>query len=341
MPSVKNAEDMEKRRCEFIEWSKEAPTTQLINDAGVIKESLNPRRGNKPYAKRQMKRYYRILDCLGTERYSVLHHLGGSRESNKAETQDLFITFTYDHSKYTIDEANARVSSDLKKMRTYIKRIFHSEFGTITSYESTESGYPAPHLIVRFDRSYPVSYRLSRRTGEHIWRLDDINLRDRVRNAWESVGGGFTDIRGIVKGPRNDVADKIEYVFKYNIKAVKEADFTSDNIITINTLANNKAFNRGTVYVSPAFKERTQNPAISRLDIIRTKLQQARYKLSAIYRKILKNSSLSSVCDPVILHLTNVINVLRSSLPPPKWKYRATLTAEEVRKRQYTIVVPI
>lgn len=70
-------------------------------------------------------------------------------------------TFTYDHNKYTIDETNTRVSNDLKKMRTYIHRIFNSKFGTITSYESTKSGYPAPHFVVRLDRLFPVFSHLN------------------------------------------------------------------------------------------------------------------------------------------------------------------------------------
>ena len=135
--------------------------------------------------------------------------------NNMAETQDFLFTFTYDHNDYTIDEANARVSNDLKKMRTYIHRIFDSRFGTITSYESTKSGYPAPHMIVRLDRSYPVFSHLNKETLRRSWHLTDKEMKEKLQTKWKMIGGGWCDIKGIVDDESDSISAKIGYSFKY------------------------------------------------------------------------------------------------------------------------------
>jgi len=327
---VETPEDMMHRRADFLLWVNDAPTTQFINTEGTILELTAPRRGNKAYAKRQRKRYQRNLERLGEQRYSALHNTNGRTET--AETQDLFFTFTYDHKKYTIDEANARVSNDLKKMRTYIHRIFDSKFGTITCYESSKTGYPAPHMIIRFDKSFPVFYHLSSKM-KWSWRLKDKNLKLRFQVAWRSIGGGHSDVKGIVDTDGDDIGAKIRYAFKYILKAVVGDKKSQDSVTALNTLANNKAFHRGTVYMSPAFVNRTPNPVISRLDITRTKLQQAKNLIYTLNRKIKAKPDQETALGSRLSYLRRVISVLQSNLPPPEWKYYHTVEPWMMRLR--------
>jgi len=315
---VNTPEDMEVRRSELVEWASAAPYTQFVkvdNEEEII-EVLSPRRGNRSYAKRQRRRFNRLFYRLGTERYSIIRF-----RNRTAETQDFLFTFTYDQNEYTIDEANARVSNDLKKMRTYIHRILGSKFGSITCYESTKRGYPAPHMIVRLDRSYPVFSHLSKKTFKRNWRLTDRELVQRLQDKWRMLGGGWFDIKGIVDDESDSIGAKIHYLFKYLTKTLVNDEYISKNVTALNTLANNKAFNRGTVYVSSAFIQRTPNPVLSRLDIIRTKLQQANNRYYALRRKIRNDPSLFKELKPKVWRILHVINVLQSNLPPPEWKY--------------------
>jgi len=318
--NITTPEEMAVRRSELAEWVAGAPYTQFINGEGETIELLSPRRGNRSYAKRQRKRYDRMLHRLGMERFSIMRF-----RNNNAETQDFFFTFTYDHNDYTIDEANARVSNDLKKMRTYIHRIFDSKFGTITAYESTKSGYPAPHFIIRFDKSFSVFSHLNKKTFKRSWRLTDKRIKDEIQKKWKSIGGGWCDIKGIVDDESDNIGSKIGYSFKYLTKTVIGDDFVSNNITALNTHANNKAFNRGSVYVSSAFIYRTPNPALSRLDIIRTKLQQANNKYYVIKRKMQSCPNEFRELLPKLRRIIRVIAVLQSNLPPPVWKYCDTL----------------
>lgn len=329
---VETPEDMEKRRSDFVDWWEDAPTTQYINEEGAILELQAPRRGNQAYVKKQRKRYRRLLDRLGDERRSPLRY---QNRKTIADTSDFFFTFTYDHKRYTIDEANARVSDDLKKMRTYINRIFDSQFGTITCYESTEAGYPAPHMMIRFDKSYPVFSHLSKKTQERSWRLKKKDLLLRFQLAWSTLGGGWCDVKGIVSDTYNGIVSKIQYTFKYLTKTVMGDKYSVSNpLIALNTLSNNKAFNRGTVYISPRYIARLENPPLSRLDIIRTKLQQARNRLTTIKRKILKKPELEPTFSAIMNRLRYVISVLLSHLPPPEWRYYATIDAWVMRLRK-------
>ena len=329
---VNNSEDMAMRRSQLVEWVAEAPYTQFINKDEETIEVLSPRRGNRSYAKRQRKRYDRVLHRLGMERYSIIRF-----RNNNAGTQDFFFTFTYDHNDYTIDEANARVSNDLKKMRTYIHRIFKSKFGTITAYESTKSGYPAPHMIIRFDRSFRVFSHLNKKTFKRSWRLTDKEIKDELQDKWRTIGGGWCDIKGIVDDESDSIGSKIGYSFKYLTKTVVGDDFVSKNVTALNTHANNKAFNRGSVYVSSAFISRTPNPALSRLDIIRTKLQQANNKYYVIKRKMRDCPNSFRELLLKLWRILHVICVLQFNLPPPDWKYCGTLTAAQVKIRKRNI----
>jgi len=67
-------------------------------------------------------------------------------------------------------------------------------------------------MVVRFDSSYPVFSHLSKRTGERSWRLDDIHLKEKVQEAWQSTGGGYCDVKGIVDGPTSDIGSGVKYL---------------------------------------------------------------------------------------------------------------------------------
>jgi len=206
-------------------------------------------------------------------------------------------------------------------MRTYIRRIMGSKFGTITCYESTNKGYPAPHIIIRFDISYTVFSHLSKKTIKRNWRLTDRELVQRLQDKWRVIGGGWFDIKGIVDDESDNIGAKIHYLFKYLTKTLVNDDYISKNITALNMLANNKAFNRGTVYISSAFIQRTPNPVLSRLDIIRTKLQQANNRYYLLRRNIREDPSLFKELKPKIWHILHVVSVLQSNLPPPECKY--------------------
>jgi hypothetical protein len=218
-------------------------------------------------------------------------------------------------------------------MRSYIRRIFDSKYGTITCYESTIAGYPAPHIIIRFDKSFSVFYHLSKKDMRRTWRLKDPNLKLRFQVAWRSLGGGWADVMGIVDTDSDSIGQKIQYSFKYVTKAVIGGK-KPPSVTALNTLANNKAFNRGSVYISPAFVERTPNPVISRLDITRTKLQQAKNLLYTLKRKIKAKPDQETALSPKLSYLHRVISVLQSNLPPPEWVYSGTLLAYIVNRRK-------
>jgi len=138
------------------------------------------------------------------------------------------------------------------------------------------------------------------------------------------IGGGWFDIKGIVDDESDNINEKIHCLFKYLSKTLVNDDYISKNITALNTLANNKAFNRGTVYVSSAFIQRTPNLALSRLDIIRTKLQQANNRYYLLRRKLCADPSLFKELKLKIHSILKVIHVLRSNLPPPEWRYHDT-----------------
>ena len=330
---VDDSVDMAVRRAEFLEWMQEAPTIEYRNDEGAKLELLSPRRGNLPYVRRQRRRYKRLLDRLGNELYTPL---SDPTRPHLACTHDFFITFTYDHNIYTIDECNARVSDDLKKMRTYLHRIFDSKFGTIVCYESSKSGYPAPHIILRLDKSVEVFSHLSKKNGKRSWRLKNNDTRLIIQAAWNTCGGGHCDIKGIVAEHYEDMSRQISYAFKYLTKTVtgRGKGAIKDPVTALNTLANNRAFHRGTVYISPAFIARIEDPPLSRLDILRTKLQQARNRICVLKRRITKHPEQKPQIDRMIARLAFAAAVIQSHLPPPEWHFTQSIPAWIIRQRK-------
>lgn len=218
------------------------------------------------------------------------------RFRNLRKTRLLFVTLTFDHEKFTAEEAWAALKSTrpegmeniynvINGFAANISKIFGTN-GKLVSKEAQSGGYPAPHLLIVLDE--PVLVRRRNGRGDLVnWYIDDPVFLRRLGKDPESMRlsktdhraaidsnpvwkHGFFDIVGVVSdqrfGGRKNVCS---YLFKYMAKCLTKDNCHSTSslrtikdckdhnlLVALHTHLCNKCFRNRDITYGKGFKER-------------------------------------------------------------------------------------
>lgn len=181
------------------------------------------------------------------------------------------LTFTYSRA-WPIGYAWRNVTKDLSMMRIQLKRELEARFGvkvsirSITSKEGSESGYPAPHMLIIFD--HPILCTRYKGRGHSRYIIQDnewkkkvfgwMDQKNKVYHQGKIWHRGYVDVRGIV-GNKIGKKTAVGYSYKYMTKACK----CEESSTAFKTCAWHYRYNLRAIQVSAQFKQML-NPA--RLD---------------------------------------------------------------------------
>lgn len=230
---------------------------------GAFSYPLSSVRGNSAHAYRKKRRIQPIIDAYGDKEYSS--EVVGSRSSELRHAHAVIITFSFTrenttqtHTKQGFPikawkswdawESLKGEKSLLNQFKVELSRIVGSSYGSCTVKEGSQDMYPAPHMVVIFDK--PI---LAHRWGKQwlLGRANDRSLVDRIQAIWERMSGSHCKINAVIsKGG-------FSYVFKYITKSIdiKGSDLSAmskDERVTLNTHLNQSLHNLNDV-ISPAF----------------------------------------------------------------------------------------
>jgi hypothetical protein len=156
------------------------------------------------------------------------------------------ITLTHDTKRYSHEEAWGQLSRRLTVFKNHIRRVTGASLRSITVKEGTESGYPAPHMLLVIDRPIQL-YAHKGKKGGTTWRLQNRALLNAIKEGWQ---GGYVDVQALVS---EDTRSPVSYVSKYLVKSVHVGGKYS--ALAINQFAWQKHFNLRPYHVSSQFKE--------------------------------------------------------------------------------------
>jgi hypothetical protein len=247
----------------FENWMNDASIVYLRNVlTGERVRHLGPKRGNRAYA----AKYRAKLNDLNTALACCKLDEPFGTSGKYYRTQALLVTFTYDHKDTSLQSSWGSVSKDLSKWKTQCKRKLgitdKNAFATLAIKEGTESGYPAPHMLILIKHPVIVVRHVGKKNGAVTWRIQSYPLLDALKSAWHK---GFIDVQGIVKHKVSNGKDNVSvmrYLFKYLTKAV-DLDLNEDpnneirekyKNIGIKTFAWQKYYMLRPLHISKAFK---------------------------------------------------------------------------------------
>lgn len=222
----------------FIDKVRDAKYSIIKNEAtGEYCFPMVPFRGNPAYSRKKHKRIQPIIDAFKGKEFSK--PVKGSRNTEIKLVQSILITLTYTHEdseqsftkqgyptkKWNHYDAWESITPLVNQFKMELSRVIGNEqikkghgtekeatYGSCLVKEGTESMYPAPHLIVVFDK--PM---LAHRYGKQ-WLLGgqahDRSLVDEIQAIWERLAGSHCKINAIVS------AGGFAYVFKYVMKSI-------------------------------------------------------------------------------------------------------------------------
>jgi hypothetical protein len=266
-----------------LKWMDDASVVYLRGLDGESVGVLASKRGNYAFASRYKKKF-RALDkiMMGFEWSRPL-----SNHSDDQLCFALLITPTFDRTDLTIQEAWESLTSEIAKLRYVLGRDLWASVASITVKEGTKSGYPAPHILIIFDRPILCYRHVSTHKshpGRVTYRIKNERLWLKLKSRWHH---GHVDIQGVVQGDvvdldHNTVMSAPKYLFKYLIKAV-QVDGTApiESNIPLTTTAWQKLFRLRPIHVSKSFKVR-----FGRLDTIISQSQQQKSLVSPYLTKI-------------------------------------------------------
>lgn len=204
--------------------------------------ALQSKRGNVVHAARKSKQRDQICEALDGQEFD--YPMKGFK--NRRMTRLLFLTFSFDQTKYSMEEAWAMLRAspiegfdyrygELNKLNARLSKIF-GKHAKLTVKEAQQNGYPAPHMLLLLEQ--PVMVQLHEHNGITTWRICDPKILRKlgkdtatrkmayndpmkaiqINPVWKN---GFMDVQGIVKGykvkRRKNVAT---YIFKYLTKCL-------------------------------------------------------------------------------------------------------------------------
>lgn len=220
---------------------------------GLEIRKLLARRGNRAYADKHKKSISELV--RGFDRLQFDYPIENTRTDRLCH--GLFITLTYDHKRFSLQEAWERSSKDVTNFKRHLARVMKVDKldASICVKEAQEnSGYPAPHLFIVVSRPvrcvrwvskiHKISWRLNENIIYHNKRLP---LKDALAQVW---GHGFIDIEATVKGQVNE-KNVLTYMFKYVTKAV---DIKKSGSVGIMTNAWHKLYHYRAGQISSCFK---------------------------------------------------------------------------------------
>lgn len=260
---------------------------------------MTPFRGNKSYARKKRKRMQPIFDSFRDKDMSI--PVRGSRSSEKRLCYGIMITLTYtreySEEKFTKQgfpikrwswfKAWGSITKLVNQLKMEISRIIgengQASYGSCLVKEGCVDMYPAPHLIILFDK--PV---LAHRYGKQ-WLLggerNDRSLVNSIQAAWERIAGSHCKINAITS------AGGLAYAFKYVMKSIdldiSDLDkMTHEQAVCLNTHMNQSLHNQRDV-ISRSFLEKLDCvKEQSLLDYIRIELKQKKFELDRLTEEI-------------------------------------------------------
>jgi len=300
----------------YLDWVSSHNYCFLKHDSGDVICVKSSKRGNDVYASKKSADYDLVGSALSDSVYSTIQDRKGFRSGVRygalAQTYVLFVTYTYDTKLYTPFEAYKRCTSDLNRWKAYMTRELGMKYSSMCVKESTDKGYPAPHMIIILERPVTVVYWKGQKGNK--WIVQDRTIIDHLHDAWERATEGTyqVDIQGVVGGSVGDGGTIAYYLSKYVGKSVKPSSKTS-----VYTLSLQKYFGLRDI-ISKAFWEALLVSRVkpqNRLDLIRNELKQ----LNKEIRKRERQSSDLAFVDCDLRALYKKRDDLRACIPPPEW----------------------
>ena len=275
----------------LVDWMSSNDYNVFRNlETGEEIYALECKRGNVVSATRKSKQRDQICEALDGQEFD--YPTKGFK--NRRMTRLLFLTFSFDQTKYTKEEAWAMLRStpiegvdlrcgELNKLNARLSKIF-GKHAKLTVKEAQQNGYPAPHILLLLDE--PVMVELHQHKGLSTWRVCDPQILRRlgkdtmtrrmafsdprrmiaINPVWKH---GYFDVQGIAKGykvkRRKNVAT---YIFKYLTKCLTESGSELQGIgpfyeiddkalrTTMYTHLGNKCFRTRDIVYGKSFKER-------------------------------------------------------------------------------------
>jgi len=287
----------------FFNWHEQESVTVFRNMFGDEICYQAPRRGNYSYSSKKKKTRDFLED--GIDKLQLWWPVGG--RSNLFYTHMLFITLTFPRldGQYNKQLAWQFLTKEIAKFRYKLGRFLGSSIASFTVKEGCEDGYPAPHVLIMFDRPLYV-YRHVNYKGEVTYRLKNNSLRKHIQRFWNH---GYSDIQGVADGFR-----PIEYALKYMTKGISSdlmrryrdygiGGLTEEDMTFVKTIAYQKLFNLRPMHVSAQLKARLNPPV--RLDSVLSQSQhgywyyhKTRYMKSSEFWSMLDKLRVESVPPP-------------------------------------------
>lgn len=242
-------------------------------DTGEHSASPVSRRGNAQFAWRQERKRNDLKKIL---KGSVI-----SKTTPQGTFSHLFLlTLTIDQNLMTRDEANHFITTQGRGIADFFARLekqLDLGYSKVIVKESTTSGYPAVHVLLRFDT--PLKVKRHRKSNTYrpdpsdpytkkiLGKLKNLNDWNSCSPLW---GVGFIDIYGFtnddlsVKGHSNFVDYMSKYITKSldlsrlgDISAYKRvSDLPEKYRTAVWTILNNLIWNSQTWVISKSFKEK-------------------------------------------------------------------------------------
>lgn len=250
------------------------------------------KRGNLPYAIKKGKLRDEISEAVSEAIFD--EPLPGFRSLRR--TNLLFVTLTFDPSRFTAEEAWASLKSTrpmgasndynvINRFDANLSKIFGTH-GKLVSKEAQANGYPAPHILIVLDE--PVIVRRKKDRGDSVkWYIEDQEILRRlgkddasralvredhrtgidINPIWKH---GFYDIEGVVSNQKfNGRRNVCSYLFKYMAKCLTKdsCDLTTslrtikdakdhNLLVALYTHLCNKCFRNRDITYGKGFKER-------------------------------------------------------------------------------------
>jgi len=244
---------------EFFNWHSQESVTTLKNMDGESVSFQAPRRGNYTFAKEKKKLRKYIEN--GLKGLKLWWPIGG--RSKLFYTHLLMLTVTFTRLNHVGDDLEKQTdwqycTKEVSKLRSKIARALGVSIASVTVKEGCLDGYPAPHILIMFDRPVLI-YRHVSKSGKVSYRLQNGQLLKTIKKYWKN---GFVDIEGVAGG-----AEPVKYVLKYMTKGLSKdlmeryqkygIDGIRKNEMTfVKTHAYQKLFRLRPVHVSAQFKAR-------------------------------------------------------------------------------------
>lgn len=258
---------------------------------------MTPYRGNESYAFKKHRKLQPIIDTFDKNEFSK--PINNTRSSELRMVYAVMITLSFTRSYGTSEttthgypvrhwtawdswESTKGSNSLINQFKVEMSRHVNSTYGACVVKEGCKDQYPAPHMIVIFDK--PI---IAHRYGKKwlIGKNMDRELVDKIQSSWERIAGSHCKVVPIID------AKGFSYAFKYiqksiNTKVSSVSEMTESELVCLNTHLNHALHDLNDV-ISPTFLKRLDyTKELTLLDITRTKLKQTKKELIRLSNEI-------------------------------------------------------